>query len=284
MAHLDDYEPVAARLERFWAEHPNGRVVPRLEHMGRHPDGSLMDCTFSAAIYRDQGDADPFATGTAYELRSDRGVNQLSAVENAETSAIGRALANGGYAAKGGPRPSREEMSKAARTAPQTTGGAPNPAAGPRAGGGAPSPGPAPSPAPPTMGEAIGNVLDAMPGTRIDSQAATPQADYSAGSPTPATDAQFRKATALAKSVGLVERGPDGAPTVNARGYTQIDWNGFGRFAADVLGHPVTTIKGMGKADMSAVIDALTVEEARQADPVNNPVTDDPWSGEDGGF
>jgi hypothetical protein len=56
-------------------------------------------------------DAYPWATGLAYEMVTDRGVNQTSALENCETSAIGRALANAGYAAKG-KRPSQSEMAK----------------------------------------------------------------------------------------------------------------------------------------------------------------------------
>jgi hypothetical protein len=56
-------------------------------------------------------DANPWATGLAYEMVTDRGVNQTSALENCETSAIGRALANAGYAAKG-KRPSQSEMAK----------------------------------------------------------------------------------------------------------------------------------------------------------------------------
>ena len=59
-------------------------------------------------------DAAPAATGYAHESVTSRGVNLTSALENCETSAIGRALANLGYAPKG-KRPSREEMAKANR-------------------------------------------------------------------------------------------------------------------------------------------------------------------------
>jgi hypothetical protein len=67
-----------------------------------------------AAIYRTFADEVPFSTGYAEEKISDRGVNSTSALENCETSAIGRALANAGYAAKG-KRASQSEMAKVAR-------------------------------------------------------------------------------------------------------------------------------------------------------------------------
>jgi hypothetical protein len=65
----------------------------------------------SAELFKTEADAKPCATGLASESISDRGVNSTSALENCETSAIGRALANAGYAAKG-KRASREEMTK----------------------------------------------------------------------------------------------------------------------------------------------------------------------------
>jgi hypothetical protein len=56
------------------------------------------------------------ATGYAEEVRGAGNVNRTSHVENCETSAVGRALANAGYAGSDvNKRPSREEMSKVQR-------------------------------------------------------------------------------------------------------------------------------------------------------------------------
>jgi hypothetical protein len=68
-----------------------------------------------AYLFKTSSDGVAWATGYAEEKITDRGVNSTSALENCETSAIGRALANAGYAAKG-KRPSREEMSKVVAT------------------------------------------------------------------------------------------------------------------------------------------------------------------------
>jgi hypothetical protein len=64
-----------------------------------------------AYLYKTAADTVAWTTGYAEEKVTDRGVNSTSALENCETSAIGRALANAGYAAKG-KRASREEMTK----------------------------------------------------------------------------------------------------------------------------------------------------------------------------
>lgn len=103
--NLDDYETVEVRLAKFIADYPDFRI-----------DTQLLEATdkrfiVRTAIYRTYLDASPFSTGLAFELVSDRGVNSTSALENAETSSLGRALANCGYAAKG-KRPSQEEMAK----------------------------------------------------------------------------------------------------------------------------------------------------------------------------
>lgn len=105
--NLEDYETVEERLVKFWAENKNGRVFTRLL------DSSANRFIVEAAIFRSHDDTLPWATGLAEETIQGRGVNATSALENCETSAIGRALANAGYATKG-KRASREEMSKVA--------------------------------------------------------------------------------------------------------------------------------------------------------------------------
>ena len=79
---------------------------------------TLQRFIVSASIYRTEVDAQPWTTGFAEETVSTRGVNSTSALENCETSAIGRALANAGYVTKG-KRPSREEMSKVKANEPK---------------------------------------------------------------------------------------------------------------------------------------------------------------------
>lgn len=112
MFNLEDYETVEDRLAKFWKENADGRISTTLvEH-------TLQRFIVQAAIYRTEVDAHPWATGFAEETVSTRGVNSTSALENCETSAIGRALANAGYASKG-KRPSREEMSKVKANEPK---------------------------------------------------------------------------------------------------------------------------------------------------------------------
>jgi hypothetical protein len=105
----DKYDPVDSRLERFWAEHPQGRIDTRLMTDPAHLDEVVV----WAAVWFDLAEPEPRASGMAFERRGGGGANATSHLENCETSAIGRALANAGYkASKDSQRPSREEMRK----------------------------------------------------------------------------------------------------------------------------------------------------------------------------
>lgn len=109
MFNLADYETVEVRLEKFIKDYPDSRIATELEVCDR--DRYIV----KAYLYKAAADTVAWTTGYAEEKVTDRGVNSTSALENCETSAIGRALANAGYAAKG-KRPSREEMSKVVAT------------------------------------------------------------------------------------------------------------------------------------------------------------------------
>lgn len=110
--NLDDYEPVASRVQRFYDAYPDGAIHCDIVH----DDGTRI--VVKATVYRHVTDARPAAIDYAEEYLTDRGVNSTSRVENACTSAIGRAIS---VAASGlGPsdwtkKPTREEMSKVQR-------------------------------------------------------------------------------------------------------------------------------------------------------------------------
>jgi len=108
---LSQYETVESRLAKFWNDFPDGRVETTLMNY----DGE--SCIVRSVIWKHRDDAHPTATGYAHEIRTERGVNMTSFIENAETSSLGRVLANMGYATQG-KRPSREEMEKVQRLTP----------------------------------------------------------------------------------------------------------------------------------------------------------------------
>jgi hypothetical protein len=111
MFNLADYETVEVRLEKFIKDYSDFRISTELEVVEK--DRYIV----KAYLYKSSADSVAWATGYAEEKITDRGVNATSALENCETSAIGRALANAGYASKG-KRPSREEMSKVVASKP----------------------------------------------------------------------------------------------------------------------------------------------------------------------
>jgi hypothetical protein len=102
------YAPVAERIIQFYEAHPGGRIVTELVSR------TLGEVVFRASVYRDTTEPGPAATGWAAEREGDGDVNEVACLENTETSAVGRALANLGFTASR-LRPSAEEMAKAAR-------------------------------------------------------------------------------------------------------------------------------------------------------------------------
>ena len=95
--HGTQYETVASRVRRFRHDHPDGSITCLVE---------LLQETIiaRAKVYIRtpmESDLMHLADGTAEEIRGSSQINKTSAVENAETSAIGRALGLAGWDATG---------------------------------------------------------------------------------------------------------------------------------------------------------------------------------------
>lgn len=113
--NLDDYETVESRIKRFYEQYPDGRIVTEWANEFAE-QGDKVRWVVKATIYLDAGDqANKLAKATGYasEIEGSGGANNVDALANGETSAIGRALAN--MAMSGNKRASREEMEKVAR-------------------------------------------------------------------------------------------------------------------------------------------------------------------------
>lgn len=91
---LKDYVEVNVRVERFYEKYPNGRIVTEILSW---ENGVVV---MKASVYRDMADPVPSATGHAYEKEGSTFINKTSALENCETSAVGRALAMLGFEIK----------------------------------------------------------------------------------------------------------------------------------------------------------------------------------------
>jgi hypothetical protein len=114
--NLADYETVDTRLDKWNKEYPDGRL--ETEIIEATDTRFIVICR----LYKTEADNKACSTGLAMEVITDKGVNANFALPNCETSAIGRALANAGFSAKG-KRPSREEMASVIRlqqAVPQT--------------------------------------------------------------------------------------------------------------------------------------------------------------------
>lgn len=120
--NLQDYETVESRIRKFTELYPDGRIVTEWENNFEEVNGART-WVVKTTIYLDAGDQAnklPKATGYASETDGTGGANSAgAALENCETSSIGRALAN--MALSGNKRASREEMEKVERVAQPAT-------------------------------------------------------------------------------------------------------------------------------------------------------------------
>jgi len=113
--NLDDYIDVAERIADFYEEYSEGRIITDLLKYSNDETGKQVQFIVRASLYNGEL---LLATGLAEESFSNQGANVTSPLENAETSAIGRACANLGMSVmRGGKRqrPSRQEMEKVVR-------------------------------------------------------------------------------------------------------------------------------------------------------------------------
>ena len=117
MTGRQDYEEVKDRIPLFWELHPEGRIAS--DTMSDLSD--ITTIVFRCDLYAHKDDPTPFSTGWAFETQAVGGpVNKYSHLENCETSAIGRALANANISNKNKPRASVSEMRKVQRMQEET--------------------------------------------------------------------------------------------------------------------------------------------------------------------
>jgi hypothetical protein len=126
--NLESYATVDERIHLFYETYEDGRIIT--DRVTTDEAGNVE--VFKAILYRTPAEQErnlPLSTGFAQEVRdeelqvSNKGyeyatVNYTSHLENCETSAIGRALANAGFTGNKN-RPSREEMEKVQRRTEQ---------------------------------------------------------------------------------------------------------------------------------------------------------------------
>lgn len=110
--NLADYATVQERIEAFWAKYPDGAIVTK--DLTTDADRDKKQWRVYAEVYFVFDEVRPRGTGLAFEIDGGAGANQTSAYENAETSAIGRALATANFTTSKH-RASRQEMAKAQR-------------------------------------------------------------------------------------------------------------------------------------------------------------------------
>jgi hypothetical protein len=123
---LSKYSTVAERLAKFHADHEDGRIVTEWVNANEYDSWDAKDpnvkriWVIRTSLYLTAGDQAnnlPKATGHAFEIDGGPGANQTSAMENSESSSLGRALMVMGYSMNkdSNTLASREEMEKVQR-------------------------------------------------------------------------------------------------------------------------------------------------------------------------
>lgn len=123
---LSKYSTVAERLAKFHADHEDGRIVTEWINANEYDSWDAKDpnvkriWVIKTSLYLTAGDQAnnlPKATGHAFEIDGGPGANQTSAMENSESSSLGRALMVMGYSMNkdSNTLASREEIEKVER-------------------------------------------------------------------------------------------------------------------------------------------------------------------------
>src|ERR1700676_4993911 len=90
------YETVASRLMRFREKYPTADIMTSIIEL--NDEKVIMRCEISMSFESNPGfEWHTVSRGHAEEYRCDGEINQTSALENCETSALGRALAFLGF-------------------------------------------------------------------------------------------------------------------------------------------------------------------------------------------
>jgi hypothetical protein len=118
MSFLDNYEPVADRISKFWDKYPQGRLHTEIVLINE------TEIVIKASAFTDRDDPRPAAIDFAQETRGSSNINKQSFIENCSTSALGRVLATLNFQPKRdgkAVRPSREEMKAVSKASTDQT-------------------------------------------------------------------------------------------------------------------------------------------------------------------
>lgn len=102
----DNYVSVAERIDEFLRKHPDGRIQTEI---AKHTDTVVI---MRATVYRSPEDTCPSVAHSQLGIPGKTNFTRDSEVENAETSAVGRALAFMGFETKRGIASQEEVQSR----------------------------------------------------------------------------------------------------------------------------------------------------------------------------